>query len=50
MSKIKEALLTDNHINLNPDMIDADYQYEQWLIQQQQEEEYYALLTELNNQ
>jgi hypothetical protein len=48
MSRIKEALLTDKYVDLWPDTIDADYQYEMWLEQQQQEEEYYILLVEQN--
>ena len=47
MSRIKEALLTDNHVNLNPDMIDADYQYEEWLKRQEEEEQYYAWVAEI---
>jgi hypothetical protein len=49
MSRIKETLLTDKHVSLLPDMIDADYQYEMWLEQQQIEEEYYIWLAEQNN-
>jgi hypothetical protein len=49
MSRTKEALLTDNYVDLWPDTTDADYQYEMWLEQQQVEEEYYAWLTEQSN-
>jgi hypothetical protein len=45
MSKIKEALLVDRHIDLWPDTIDADYQYDEWLNQQNDEEAYYAWLS-----
>ena len=36
MSKIKELIL-DRYTDLWPDTIDADYKYEQWLMQQQDE-------------
>jgi hypothetical protein len=42
MSKTKE-LVTDRYIDLWSDMIDADYRYEQWLMQQQDEEKYQIL-------
>ena len=47
MSKIKE-MITDRYTDLWSDLIDADYRYEQWLIQQQNEEEYQALKAEHN--
>ena len=47
MSKIKE-LIMDKYVDLFSDMIDADYRYEQWLMQQQDEEEYQALKIEQN--
>lgn len=47
MSKIKELIL-DRYTDLWSDMVDADYRYEQWLMQQQDEEEYQALKTEQN--
>ena len=47
MSKIKE-LVMDKYVDLFSDMVDADYRYEQWLMQQQDEEEYQALKAEQN--
>lgn len=47
MSKIKE-MITDRYTDLWSDMIDADYRYEQWLMQQQDEEEYQTLKAEQN--
>jgi hypothetical protein len=46
MSRIKEALLVDRHIDLWPDTIDADYQYDEWLNQQNEEEAYYAWISD----
>ena len=48
MSKIKEALLTNNYVDLGFDTSDADYQYEMWLEQQQLENEYYDSLNQLD--
>lgn len=49
MSQIKEALINTNvRIDLQPDMIDADYVYEEWLKQEEEKEQYYASLLEHN--
>jgi hypothetical protein len=45
MSKIKEALVNTNvRVELQPDTIDADYVYEEWLRQEEEKKQYYALL------